>query len=191
MEFLDPHDIVTRLEYERAFYAAFQRVPGNRLVRKLWLWDDGAKRVATRIPYEDQIVYLARRDGAIDGAFAINIRLAGFQAAAYGFPPPAEACGACEALTFFAVSDHRLAARYGFWRECFADLHARGFRTLYTTVGAPVYRAYRRFGVTLLGQKEIEEEHRYFLTFDVSRTGTYRLPREPDAGRRLTRRPAV
>lgn len=170
IELLDPHDMVTRTEYERAFYAAFQRVPGNRLVRKLWLWDDRAKRVATRISYEDQIVYLARRNGAIDGAAAFNVRLPGAQSAFYGFPPPANTFGTCEALTFFAVSDHRMATRYGFWRDCVADLHKRGFHTVYATASAPAYRVYRRFGATLLDRKEIEGETRFFFIFDVAET---------------------
>lgn len=170
LELLDSRDAIARMEYERAFYAAFQRVPGNRLVRKLWLWDDRAKRVATRISYEDQIVYLDRRDGAIDGAVAFNVRRPGAQSAFYGFSPPANTRGICEALTFFAVSDRRIATRYGFWRDSVADLHKRGFHTVYATASAPAYRVYRRFGATLLDRKEIEGETRFFFTFDVAET---------------------
>src|SRR4051794_40778138 len=107
IELLDPDDCTARGAYERAFHAAFQRVPGNRLVRSLWLWDDQAGRLATRLPYADQLVYLTRREGEIDGALAVNIRLAQFQSAAYGFAAPAEAW-ACELLSFFAVSDRRM-----------------------------------------------------------------------------------
>jgi hypothetical protein len=174
LELLDPNNLEMRAEYERAFYAGFQRVPGNRLVRKLWVWDDEAKRVATRVPYEDQIIYIIRRNGAIDGAMAVNVTLNTFQSVAYGFSPPADKTGACETLTFFAVSELRLSTRFGFWRDCWADLNARGFGIVYTTVGAPVYKIYVRFGITLLAQTEIEGEQRFFLTFDTARSGTYR-----------------
>ena len=39
LDLADPEQIA---EYERAFYAGFQRARGNRLIRTLWNWDDAA-----------------------------------------------------------------------------------------------------------------------------------------------------
>ena len=168
IEVLDPADTAQRADYERAFYAAFQRVPGNRLIRSLWLWDDSAGRIATRVPYEDQIVYLLRMRGALDGGLAVNVRLAQFQSAAYGFAPPADLAGACEMLAFFSVSDRRFAIKRRFLRDRFADLRARGFRTGYTTASSRLYGVYLHFGAQLLDQAEIRGEQRYFLALDLS-----------------------
>lgn len=170
LDLLDPSDEAERAAYERAFHAAFQRVPGNRLVRSLWLWDHAAGRVATRIPYDDQIVYLIRLRGTIDGALAVNIRLARFQSRTYGFAPPADPTCACEFLTFFSASDRRFATKLRFMRRCFADLHLRGFRTGYTTASPRIYKIYRRFGVTLLDQAEIQGEQRFFLAVDLAQS---------------------
>jgi hypothetical protein len=171
IELLDPDNAVSRAEYERAFHAAFQRVPGNRLVRSLWLWDDDSGRLATRVPYADQLIYLMRLRGDIDGALAINVRLAQFQSASYGFAAPPDPAGTCEFLTFFSVSDRRFSTKLRFLRGCFADLHAHGFHTGYTTVGPRIYKIYLRFGVTLLGQAEISGEQRFFLSLDLARAG--------------------
>jgi hypothetical protein len=167
IELLDSGNATARAEYERAFYAAFQRVPGNRLVRSLWQWDDAARRIATRVPYGDQRIYLTRLHGAIDGALAVNLRLAQFQSAAYGFAPPVEPAGACELLSFFAVSDRRMATRARFWRACIADLKARGFHTAYATSAPSSYTTYVRFGARLVDQAELAGELRYFLSFDT------------------------
>jgi hypothetical protein len=169
-ELLDLDDTDERDAYERAFYSAFTRVPENRLVRALWRWDDDAGRLATRVPYADQRIYVRRSEGVIDGGIAVNVRLAQFQAAQYGFAPPAERAGRCEFLTFFSAAERRLATKQRFRRACLADLLRRGFHTGYTTVGPRMYHAYRRlnFG-TLLDQAELNGEQRFFLAVDIAK----------------------
>jgi hypothetical protein len=196
IELLDCDDAAALAEYERAFYAAFERVPDNRLVRSLWQWDDKARRVATRVPYADQLIYLTRLHGAIDGALAVNLRLAQFQSAAYGFARPVEPAGVCELLSFFAVADRRMATRAGFWRACIADLEARGFHTAYATSAPSSFATYVRFGATLVDEAELAGEPRYFLSFATggregcARSGPPLRPARAAAGAAGSRAPA-
>jgi hypothetical protein len=171
LERLDLSSPREREAYERAFYAAFQRATGNRLIRKLWQWDDEAGRLATRIPYEEQIIYAQRDEGgAVLTAMAVNHPLRTFQAAAYAFPPPLDPRGCCEFLTFFSVREHSLATRFCFWRDTFADLSESGFHTAYATTAARVLNFYLRMGARLIEERDIEGEMRYFLAFDLGRT---------------------
>jgi hypothetical protein len=160
-----------RAAYERAFYAAFRRATGNRLIRQLWLFDDAAGRLATRVPYEDQWIYVLRgEDGGIVTALAVNHALRDFQAGAYGFAPPSDPRGSCEFLTFFSVTEHGLSSRFWFWRETFADLDERGFHTGYATTASRVLEFYLRMGARPIEDREVEGEIRHFLAFDLRRT---------------------
>ena len=171
VEPLDPSDPAAVEEYERAFHRAFQRVPTNRLIRALWLWDDAAGRVATRIPYEEQLVLLLRDPGGhIQTAMGINTALRSFQSAAYGFAPPSPTAGCCELLTFFTVGDGPLARALTFWERCCATLRERGFHTAYATTAPRPLPTYLHIGGVLLETREIAGETRYFLRFDLSRS---------------------
>jgi hypothetical protein len=168
-ERLDPFSSTEREAYERAFYTAFQRAVGNRLVRQLWLWDDAASRVATRIPYDEQTIYVLRDGGgAIVTGLAVNHALRSFQSAAYGFSPPENRDGCCEFLTVFSVNEYRLTTRFKFWRDSFAALRAQGFHTGYATTAHRVLNLHRLLGARILKENEISGEMRYFLEFDLS-----------------------
>lgn len=170
IERLDCPQAAQREQYERAFYTAFARAAGNRLIRKLWLWDDAARRVATRIAYDEQIVYVMRDSGGrIVTGMGVNCAMRTFQSAAYGFAPPREREGCCEFLTLFSVGEYRLRTRFQFRRESFADLVERGFHTAYATTAHRVLQVYLRQGAQVLAQREIEGEARYFLRFDLKR----------------------
>jgi hypothetical protein len=172
-ERLDASSASEREAYERAFYTAFQRAAGNRLIRQLWQWDDAAGRVATRIPYDEQIIYVLRDEGGrIVTGLAVNHLLRSFQSAAYGFSPPPNHDGCCEFLTVFSVEEYRLATRFEFWRNSFTALRAAGFHTGYATTARRVLNLYRLLGAKILKEAEIEGEMRYFLEFDLRRQGT-------------------
>lgn len=169
-EVLDTEDAAQRAAYERAFYAAFSRVTGNRLIRSLWAWDDAGRRLAARIPYADQVVFVGRDErGEIETAIATNWALHEFQSTAFGFPRPARAAGCCEFLTFFTVRDFRLAVKIRFWEACFAELRRRGLRVAYATTAARVLPVYRRLGGEVLAETVVEGEARYFLRFSLAR----------------------
>ena len=157
--------------YERAFYGAFVRVQGNRLIRTLWQWNDAQRRLATRIEYTDQLIFVGR-DGAgrIEMAIATNIACRQWQSAAFGFHGPMAGGTCCEFLTFFTVSEFRLSFKRRFHRAFFAELRQRGLRTAYATTAPRLLRAYQRIGGVLVDQKEIAGEMRYFLEFALERS---------------------
>lgn len=168
LEVLDAACPAALAEFERAFYSAFVKVSGNRLVRQLWIWDEAERRIATRVPYDDQIIYVFRDDrGAIATAMAVNMTLREFQAEAYGFPCPAERRGCCELLTLFVVGSHDLENAYRFRAATFGDLHRRGFDTAYATTATRVLRFYLRLGARQLDEKMVQDERRHFLQFDL------------------------
>lgn len=169
-ECLDTTDEVARAAYEHAFYHAFSRVTGNTLVRSLWAWDDAGQRLATRIPYEDQLIFVGRdAHGRIETVIASNVALKEFQSAAFGFPRPGDAAGCCEFLTFFTVHDFRLAVKLRFWEACFAELRRRGLRTAYATTAARVLPIYRRLGGEVMAETVVDGEARYYLRFSLDR----------------------
>ena len=188
-ECLDTSNVEERAAYERAFYAAFLRATGNRLIRSLWRWDDGARRLATRLPYEDQVVFVGRDErGHIETAIATNVTLREFQSAAFGFESPRGAAGCCEFLTFFTVRDFRLTMKMRFWEACFAELRGRGLHAAYATTAARLLPIYRRIGGEVLTETTVDGEARYFLRFSLSRHWM-RGARYVDAGRSLVVKP--
>jgi hypothetical protein len=168
VEQLDTSSESQREEYERAFYAAFERAAGNLLIRKLWLFDGSNRRLCTRIPYEEQIVYVLRSpSGQIVTGMGVNSGMRSFQASAYGFQPPPDPSGCCEFLTLFSVGEYRLATRFEFQADSFRRLSKKGFHTAYATTARRVLRGYLRVGAQVLEEKEIEGEMRYFLKFNL------------------------
>jgi len=192
LELLDPSVPSEREAYERAFYAGFRRAQWNKLVRQLWDWDDDAGRLATRIPYNDQILYAYRtaETGEIALAMGVNTALRTFQSLAYGFPAPTDPTGCCEFLTVFSSNDFQLRTKLRFWRQTYADLRARGFHTGYASTAPRVLGFYLRQGGRILSETEIQGEVRYFLQFDLN-DSDWRGGRErPDSCRRALARPA-
>lgn len=170
LELLDASDPLARADYERAFYAAFSRVTGNQLIRSLWQWTPAEQRLATRIPYGQQLVYIARdAAGSVTMSITVNAALVEYQSSAFGFAPPADARGSCEFLTFFAVRDHRLRSKLQFWEACFKDLQARGYHTGYASSAARLVPLYRRIGGEILDETEVQGELRYHWRFSLAR----------------------
>ncbi len=169
-ELLDTSNPAAVREYEEAFYHSFSKVSTNRLVRKLWVWDDEAGRLRTRIPYESQLICVSRdQSGSLHSAMAFNVTLRQFQAAAYGFAAPEETAGAFEVLTFFAVATESVRVRADFWARCVALLSACGFYVGYATSAWRPLSMYQRAGWRALEDREIESEKRYFLHYQIPR----------------------
>lgn len=179
-EVLDTADPAAVAAYERAFYNAFAAIRPAGLLRRLWLWDDAARRIASPIPYAEQVVYVLRdAAGDVRRAMAVNLALREVQAARFGFVLPAEPA-IVEMLTFFADGPHDLRGVIRFRRECFLDLHARGFRFGYGTARRRPLPAYGRFGTEVVEERLLEGEARYLLRFDFTHLGSQ--PRRRGAG---------
>jgi hypothetical protein len=167
-EELNLADSETRHEYESAFHDCFAKVASNRLVHQLWLWDYGARRVAVRIPYDQQTI-LALRDGAgrLDTAMAFNTGMRELQSAAFGFAV-ADAGGCFEILTFFSRRDRTLKVKLEFWKRCLEELYVRGYRDGYATTAHRPLASYRRLGWRVVDERLVQGEQRYFLHYDLA-----------------------
>jgi hypothetical protein len=169
-EILDVRDHSAVAEYESAFHASFARVTDNRLIRDLWVWNDDAQRLAVRIPYDDQVVYVARdAKRGVRTALGVNVAMRTKQSSAFGFGDGIGTGGCCELLTYFTTGDHRVGAQRAFIEACFTDLRGRGLHTAYATTAPRPLPTYRRIGGELLDERRVEGEMRYFLKFSLSR----------------------
>jgi hypothetical protein len=170
VEILDVKDPCSVATYERAFHSSFTGVTGNTLIRDLWIWDDDAQRLAVRIPYDDQVVYVARdADRGIKTALGVNVAMRAKQSATFGFDSGTRTEGCCELLTYFTTGEHRVGAQRAFIEACFTDLRGRGLHTAYATTAPRPLPTYRRIGGELVDERRVDGEMRYFLKFSLSR----------------------
>ena len=161
---LDVRDLDVHEEYEKAFYDAFSRVPSNRLVRQLWLWDDEGRRLRIRLAYEDHAIWVSRRaSGELHFAIAAHQDPSRAQSAAYGFEIPREA-GIFEVLTFFNSGPTDIAEMRSFWRSFLAHMREAGLTRGYATCAARLLLLYKRAGWEVAAETEIAGEARYLLT---------------------------
>ena len=161
------HDNVAGVQrFEEAFYNAFSRAKANRLVRRLWIWDDGARRLRTKIAYEDQYIFvLEDSDGSIDTAAALNWRLAHYQAAQLGFSVPSGMEGHAEILTLFSRRDADLTGLRVFLRQAAEASLALGLRSADATCTDRLLPVYKHLGGIPLASTLIEGERRTLLRF--------------------------
>jgi len=161
---LDVRDRDVHEEYERAFYDAFSRVPSNRLVRQLWLWDDDSRRLKIRLAYEDHTIWASRRaSGELHFAIAAHQDPSRAQSAAYGFEIPREP-GIFEVLTFFNNGPTDIAEMRSFWLSFLAHMRDAGLTRGYATCAARLVLLYKRAGWEVAAETEIAGEARYLLT---------------------------
>jgi hypothetical protein len=169
LERLDPADVSALERFERAFHAAFSGARSNRLTRRLWHWDDDANRIRPRIPYEDQQIYVRwREDGSVDTAGAINWRLAEYQAARLGFPPPPrDLSGHCEILALFSQRDADLVGLRTFLCAVARTLLQNGFQSADATSTDRLLPVYQHIGGRPLERRSLDGEHRTLLRFPL------------------------
>ena len=173
---LDPADLEQVAEYEQDFYRAYVGLTDNRLVRLIWEWDDTERRLRTRIPYQDQIVYCWREGtGRLIGAMAVSISAErGLQSASFGFSPPGSAGGGrvCEILNVMSAGSGHVWTRAtytGFIRNFgYRDLAARGYDVAYATCTRRRLRPYLLLGAELLDRRSVAGEERMFLRWPIA-----------------------
>ncbi len=169
LERLDPADGAALERFERAFHTAFSRIKPNRLARRLYQWDDAAGRIRPHIPYDDLHVYvLWGEDGSVDTAGAVNWRLADYQAARVGFPPPPpDLIGHCEILALFSQRDADLVGLRTFLVEVAGTLLAHGFQSADATSTDRLLPVYQHIGGRPLERRSLDGEHRTLLRFPL------------------------
>ena len=176
LELLNLNDPNAIIEWEKALYTAFSKVPGNRIIRSLWLWDDQNQRLAMRIGYNDQRIYCWRNEQrTITSGIAINVRMHQFQASAFGFQTPeqeGDTNAHCEAIAAINSERWGLTGDFQFRRTVFYDLYKLGFRWVWATTSDRIYHFYQRMGAELVEEKWIGEERRRLLRFRLHSVGS-------------------
>jgi hypothetical protein len=173
MDCSDPEDIAG---FEQGFYLGFEESTHNKIIRWLWIWDEQAHRLRTRVPYEDQTIWISASGSPPDTGIAVNTRMALLQSSAFGFSLPDTLSGSgntCEFLTAFSTGDRSIGHFHKAWNEVFHTLQALGFRNAVATCARKILPLYRRMGAVILEERLIEEQVRYFLGFELFRTARW------------------
>jgi hypothetical protein len=176
MRLLDPGNATELEQFEQAFFRGFRQSSHNQLIRWLWEWDEPRQRLRTRVPYEDQKIWVGGSGDNLAVGIAVNVRLALLQSAAFGFSIPdslSEGRRICEFLAFFSMGDHSLANGHAIWTEVFRALQGVGYCEAVATAAPKVLPLYRRMGATILDEREVEGEKRFFLRFELIRTARW------------------
>lgn len=171
---LDTEDPAAVAEYERSLYRCFEPVLAiNPLIRDLWEWDDAAKRLRTRVPYDSQLVALAteRSTGVVRIAAGVGLHLdRHWQSGDYGFAPPPAAERPCEFLVFANGSggDFNGVSLVRRFREfLFPVLWDRGYRTAWATTADHMIWFHRRIGASVVEQRDFQGYQRTLLRWDL------------------------
>lgn len=173
---LNASDPAVRESFEQFFYRGFEHATHNRLIQTLWEWDTPNRRLRTRVPYEDQMIWGRYTGERFDAGVAVNVKLRELQSAAFGFKVPPELAPyaakgqVCEFLALFVIQGHSLPGILDFWKEVFTELRAEGFTHALATTATKILPLYRRIGAMVIDEAVIEGEARLFLLFDLSRT---------------------
>jgi hypothetical protein len=159
-----------KLAFEQAFYTSFSQVKGNQLIRDLWIWDDEARRLRTRIPYSEQRILTVRDSmGAVNMAMAINFSQTQLQASWFGFSSPSSEPGeSCEILAFFSTRQNKLASMREFLITCSQYGEREGRRWADATCTQRLLRIYLHMGSRLLASCSINGEARHQIRMDIA-----------------------
>jgi hypothetical protein len=158
VERLNPDNSHDIRGYEEAFYQAFLPID-NPGIREIWLWDDAARRLRTKVSYSEQQILITRSPaGIITGGLAFNTAGRVFQSAEYGFDRPAAEPPWVEVLTsFHTATDRLLARRVAGHARCL--LAAHGASCAYGTCSARILKVRQR-----AGWQSVAERHQHGVT---------------------------
>jgi hypothetical protein len=173
LELLDTTGPEAITAFEEGFYLGFEKSSHNQLIQWLWIWEVESRRLRTRVPYEDQLIWVRRQHGRVEAAIAVNVRMLLLQGSAFGFSYPPEFSQdrqVCEILAAFTNANQSIANGHALWTKSFSDLRARGFTDSLATCALKLLPLYRRMGAKILAEGTIENEVRYFLHFHLIRT---------------------
>lgn len=180
IEILDTNNQDTLCKYEKLIYELFHT---NKVVLKLWDWDHEKKRVNTRIPYKDQLIYvLLNEANAFCASIAVNYSTTERQYIKVGFSKEIES-NSCEVFAMFLNPKVNVSifTIVEFLKLCV--INSSKLNTSTTSIKAicspKTYPLYRRLGFVIVETKKIEEETRYFIELrkfiDENRTEKFLL----------------
>ncbi|MDG1332944.1 MAG: hypothetical protein P8P74_11490 [Crocinitomicaceae bacterium] len=160
--------------FESAFYNAFIEISNDRLLRRIWRWDDLKRKLRLKISYDDLIILSWKSPSEhIKCSVAANTNNSIVQFAEFGFSFPKDKPQPhCEIVTLFTNQLEResgLALNRKFLKAyCFPFMRNLGYKSLYSTCARKPLLTYLRWGWKVIDETVIGEEERYFLHYDLS-----------------------
>lgn len=177
------HDNFNQLiKYERDFFKAFIKLD-NPLLHKIWEWDYENQRIKTRIPYEDQIVYLCHdQDNNLLGAMSVNLNQKLNQFSQFGFKIDPTNLKFAEIMVMFKHPDY-CSPWWTFYNKfikyAYKNLQQYEVKEIYTTCGTErLLKTYQRGSWKLIGTNFIGQDVRYFLKLNLLAPETLNLFQE-------------
>ncbi|MFW6254413.1 MAG: hypothetical protein ACOC41_05740 [Chitinivibrionales bacterium] len=164
-EILDIHNESEVAAYERAMYRAFS---GSEIVTldKIWQFDHKNRKLRTRIPYDDQEIYVARLDDSVVAGVAVNYAMDKIlQLEMMGFSIDKNRKGICEGLGIFnlRVFHNSSMVALTLKQHMFEKMRERGIVRAYGTCSTRKLRGYLHLGWRLIDQRQFEGEQKYLL----------------------------
>jgi hypothetical protein len=162
---LDTRDTASLDAYEQALYRAFSH-SYIRTLDRIWHIDHTARRIRTKVAYDKQTIYVARRDAEIIAGTAVNFDLAGtLQLELMDFTIDKSEPGLCEALHVFNLNDplRSLEMMRKMYVFLMRTLTAMGMRTIYATCSQKRLRSYQFLGFSVADQHLFQGEQKYLL----------------------------
>ncbi len=162
LDITNEKDIV---EYERAMFRAFQNTEIITLP-EIWEYDRKAKRLRTKIPYRNQIIYIARLFDAIVAGTAINYNMhEPLQLEMIGFSIDKSDEHICEGLGVFCLQVFHETIPIGIQLKdyAFAQIAQKGIKTMYGTCSPKKLPGYVQLKFEVIDERVFKGEKKYLL----------------------------
>ncbi len=166
---LDIHNKNDIKEYERALFRAFQ---GTEILtlKEIWDFDNRHKRLKTKVPYQSQVIYIARLHGGIVAGTPFNFNMnEQLQLEMVGFSIDKNQKDICEGLGVFCLQVFHDATSIGLMLKDYAMEHLkeRNIRTAYGTCSQRKLKGYQQLKFEVIDERMFMGEKKYLLKREV------------------------
>lgn len=158
--------------YEKHFYAAFNKLKAQSLIRQIWNWDDELQRISLKIPNEKIALYTWKNEQEQNLFYVGGIYERSYsQFEYYGFAAPEDAGKYCEILTLFSTP-YFAGNLYNLEKEflkayCYEQAREHGCNSLLATCAPHLLRLYLKWSWKLVESKNFEGGVRHFIQLDL------------------------
>jgi hypothetical protein len=159
-------------DFEKHFYCAFKKIKDQRLIRKIWKWDDDQQTLKLKIPDEKVAMYTWKNSRGQNVCYVGGIyERSHSQFEYYGFNAPEEAGKYCEILTLFSTihfEGNLFNLEKVFLKEyCYEQARMHGCKSLLATCAPHLLKLYLKWNWKLIETRNFEGGIRHFIQFDL------------------------
>jgi hypothetical protein len=170
---LNPADLSAVRAFEKGFYAAFNTITHQSLIRQIWDWDDEDGRISLKCPLPSATIFAWQQEGTPCFYVAGSFDREGFsQLDFYGFKKPEDVGHYCEIFTLFSTPLLRApifeVEQLFLEPVCYEYARSRGATHLLATCTKRLIKLYTRWRWEIIEMKVIAGEERYFIKLPLS-----------------------